>query len=340
MNNFNWPVVGHQKIQQFLQKSLANDKLAHAYLFSGPAHLGKGLIAENFIASILCQDYHRQNNKEGQNLPCGECVFCQQFKRGIHPDVYFLKKEEDKKNISVEQVREMHKFLSLSSFLNSYKIALIANAQDLNESAQNALLKVLEEPTPKTILILIVNDYNLLLPTIVSRCQLVKFRQLSEEEIFHHLISLGSSREQAKILTALSRGQIGLAIDYLQNPELFNGYLEKNSQILELFSQDLATKFKNSENIFSGAKSSIESAGLLAEELDYWQLLLRDMIMSKSNMDNVLVNFHFRDKIKKIADKYPTAKLLELLQNVKKIKIYLNYNINPRLAVENLLINA
>ncbi|MCX6744485.1 MAG: DNA polymerase III subunit delta', partial [Candidatus Parcubacteria bacterium] len=239
MNNFNWPVVGHQKIQQFLQKSLANNKLGHAYLFSGPVHLGKSLVAEKFMASILCADYHQQNKKEAQKLPCGECVFCQQFNRGIHPDVYFLKKDEDKKNISVEQVREMHKFLSLTSFLNSYKIALVANAQELSESAQNALLKVLEEPTPKTILILIVNDHNLLLPTISSRCQLVKFRQLSEEQIFHHLVGLGSSREQAKILTALSCGQIGLAIDYLANPELFNSYLEKMGRILAMFNQDL-----------------------------------------------------------------------------------------------------
>ncbi len=339
MNNFTWPVVGHQKIQQFLQKSLANNKLGHAYLFSGPVHLGKSLIAENFMASILCADYHQQNKKEGQKLPCGECVFCQQFNKGIHPDVYFLKKEEAKKNISVEQVREMQKFLSLTSFLNSYKIALVVNAQDLSESAQNALLKVLEEPAPKTILILVVSDYNLLLKTIVSRCQLIKFSLLSEEEIFHHLVGLGSSREQTKILTALACGQIGLAIDYLRNPELFNGYLEKMGRILGMFDQNLATKFKNIESIFSGSKNNMESVEVLAEELNYWQLILRDMLVTKNSADNVLFNLYFRDQIKKVAENYSTKKLLGLLQTVKKIKIYLNYNINPRLAVENLLIN-
>ncbi|MCX6745062.1 MAG: hypothetical protein NTX82_06075, partial [Candidatus Parcubacteria bacterium] len=147
------------------------------------------------------------------------------------------------------------------------------------------------------------------------------------------------SREQAKILTALSCGQIGLAIDYLANPELFNSYLEKMGRILAMFNQDLASKFKNIESIFLGSKTNMESTVVLAEELNYWQLILRDMLVTKNSDDNVLFNLHFRDQIKKIAGNYSTQKLLELLQVVKTIKIYLNYNINPRLAVENLLIN-
>jgi DNA polymerase-3 subunit delta' len=338
MESFNWPVVGHGKIQQILQKGLLNNKLAHAYLFSGPAHLGKSLVAEKFIASILCHDYQQQNKSQVKSLPCNECVFCQQFAKGIHPDIYNLKKEEDKKNISVEQVREMQKFLSLTSFLNSYKIAIIENAQDLSESAQNALLKVLEEPSPKTILILLVNDANFLLPTISSRCQLIKFRPLAEDDIFHHLISLGSSREQAKNLTALAGGQIGLALDYLRKPELFEAYQDKMNQTLEFFNQDLGARFKNIENILGGKKGTDSSKAVL-EELDYWQLILRDILFAKNNLDNLQVNLNFQANIRNIAQKYSTRKILSLLSQVRQIKKYLTYNINPRLAVENLLIN-
>lgn len=331
-------MVGQQKIVQYLQKSLGNGKLSHAYLFSGLPHLGKSLVAENFIASILCHDYHQQNKKESEALPCGECVFCQQFNKGIHPDVYFLKKEEDKKNISVEQVREMHKFLSLTSFLNSYKIALVANAQEMSESAQNALLKVLEEPAKKTILILITDDHNLLLPTIASRCQLFKFYPVKEDEIFHHLVSLGSSREQAQNLTALSCGQIGLAIEYLQRPELYSDYMAKINQRLDTFGQDLGARFRTVENIFSGSKTPNESAGFLQEELDSWQLILRDLLLAKNNLDNLAVNYQSKEQIKNISQRYSTPQLLNLLQEVKTIKNYLNYNINPRLAVENLFL--
>jgi len=339
MNNYSWPVVGHSKIQQFLQKSLVNDKLAHAYLFSGQAHLGKSLVAQNFIGSILCRDYHEQIKSEAKNFPCGECIFCQQLDKGIHPDIYKLNKEEDKKNISVEQVREMHKFLNLSSFLNSYKIAVIEDAQDLSEAAQNALLKILEEPAPKTILILLVSDYNFLLPTISSRCQLIKFWPLSEEEIFHHLIGLGTSREQAKIFTALANGQIGLAINYYQKPELFNAYLEETGRILDVFDQDLAARFQIMGKIFQEAKDSPETAKFIQGELNYWQLILRDILTSKNNLNNLLVNLYFQEKIKTLATKYSQPRILALLSQVEQIKRYLNYNINPRLAVENLLIN-
>lgn len=338
MDSFNWPIVGHTKIQQILQKGLLNNKLAHAYLFSGPAHLGKSLVAEKFIASILCHDYHQQNKSQVKSLPCNECVFCQQYHKGIHPDVYNLKKEEDKKNISVEQVREMQKFLSLTSFLNSYKIAVIENAQDLSESAQNALLKALEEPNQKTILILLVNDANFLLSTISSRCQLIKFRLLAEDNIFDHLISLGSSREKAKIITALAGGQIGLAINYMQNPDLFETYIAKMTQTLDFFNQDLASRFKNIENILGGKKGT-DSSSAMSEELDYWQLILRDILFAQNNLENLQANLNFQKTIKSLAEKYSTRKILSLMAQIKQIKKYLTYNINPRLAVENLLIN-
>ena len=272
-------------------------------------------------------------------MPCEGCVFCQQLNKGIHPDVFYLKKEDDKKNISVEQVREMQKFLSLTSFLNSYKIAMIINAQELSEAAQNALLKILEEPSSKTILILLAEDYNFLLPTIVSRCQLVKFRPLNGDKIFHYLLSLGASREQAKILNLLCCGRIGLALELFQKPELFNSYLEKMNQILNFFNQDLSTRFKNSASIFSDAKNAIESTASLNKELDYWQLILRDMLLIKNNLGHMLVNYHFKETFEKISAGYSNSNLLNLLKQVTKIKQYLNYNINPRLVVENLLID-
>ncbi|MBN1325642.1 DNA polymerase III subunit delta', partial [Candidatus Falkowbacteria bacterium] len=249
MSSYNWPVVGHKKITKFLQKCLEQNRLAHAYLFSGQEHLGKTLVTENFIASILCSDYHRANNLEIKSIPCNQCAFCSQLARGIHPDVYFLKREEDKKNISVEQVRKMKEFLSLTTFLNSFKIAIIEHAEELNENAQNALLKILEEPTPKTILILQTPDFNLLLPTINSRCQLLRFYPVPDEEVYHHLINLGEKREQAKIFTALAHGKIGLAINYYKNPEIFTEYLENMKDLLAVFNLKLIDKIKIINNL-------------------------------------------------------------------------------------------
>ncbi|MFA5188533.1 MAG: DNA polymerase III subunit delta' [Patescibacteria group bacterium] len=339
MKNYNWGIIGHQKISQFLQKSLDNNKLAHAYLLAGPEHLGKSLLAENFMASILCQDYHANSGLKAESLPCGKCIFCDQLKKGIHPDVYFLKKEEEKKNISVEQVREMQKFLYLTSFLNSYKIALVEHAEDLSESAQNALLKVLEEPWPKTILILICRDANLLLPTIISRCQVFKFLPISTDETYHYLIELGATREQARIYSALACGQIGVAVNFLHNPEAFKIYLEKTTQLLELFSAKLTDKFKLIENLLANFDNHAERLEFLCQELNAWQILARDLIFVQNNLNNLVTNVHFQEQLAKLAGINPAAKLASLIEKISRVKQILAYNINPRLAVENLIIN-
>jgi DNA polymerase-3 subunit delta' len=339
MKNYNWGITGHRKISEFLQKSLDNKMLAHAYLFTGPEHLGKSLLAEKFLATILCQDYHANAKLQVESLPCGQCIFCDQLNKGIHPDVYILKKEEDKKNISVEQVREMQKFLYLTSFLNSYKIALIDKAEELSEGAQNALLKVLEEPRSKTILILITRDTKFLLPTIISRCQMFKFLPLAKEDIFQQLIKLGSSREEARIYSAISHGQIGLAINFLKNPESFKIYLGQVRQLLELFEVSLAEKFKVLENLLADLDSPLEKIEFLNQELNIWQNLVRDILFVQNNLGHLITNLPFAANLEKLAKKYQTSKLVDLIAKITRVKQILSYNINPRLAVENLVIN-
>ncbi len=339
MKNFNWQIVGHEKNLKFLQKNIVNDKLAHAYLFAGPVHLGKNFVARQFMSAILCHDYHLKNKLPLAEIPCGQCVFCNQISKGIHPDVYYLKKEEDKKNISVEQVREMQKLLQMASFLNSYKIALIENADDLNESSQNALLKILEEPKRKTILILISTDPKLLLATLVSRCQLIKFLPLSDEKIFHHLISLEASREQGRLFTALAHGQIGLAVDFYKKPELFKDYSDRINQFLELFQHNLTARFRIINDLLLDFKNNLEISDYLKEELDFWQLILRDVLLEKNNLSALMTNFSYKDKISRLAKKYSNSEIIGLLSEIKKINQFLNYNINPRLAVENLVLN-
>jgi len=339
MSNYNWPIVGHQKISKFLQKCLEQNRLAHAYIFSGQEHLGKSLMTEKFIASILCADYHRVNNLEIKAVPCNQCAFCAQLAKGIHPDVYFLKREEDKKNISVERVRKMKEFLCLTTFLNSYKIAVIDKAEELSESAQNALLKILEEPTPKTILILQTPDFNLLLPTIVSRCQLLRFYSVANEEIYHHLIDLGERREQAKIITAIAHGKIGLAINYHKSPEIFTEYLENMKDLLAVFNLKLIDKIKIINNLLPASKNNLEPRAFLKEHLDNWQIILRDVLIMKNNLEDLVINMQFKKELDKINKKFSTQKIIDLLADLNELKKYLNYNINPRLAAENLVIN-
>ena len=144
---FSWPILGHQSIVNYLQTSIINQKINHAYIFYGPEHIGKSLVADYFVNSLQCEEFNNKNKK----IPCQKCNACQQIEKGIHPDIYKVNKESDKKNISIEQVRNLQHKLSMRSFLTSYKVAIIDQAESISLEAANSLLKTIEEPTSKTI---------------------------------------------------------------------------------------------------------------------------------------------------------------------------------------------
>ena len=139
----NWNIIGHNKITSFLETGIKNDKLSHAYLFHGPKSIGKKTLTKQFILNLLCHT----ENPEKPEIPCLNCDSCRQTQKNANPDVIWIKKEADKKNITVEQIRELEGKLSIHSFFKSYKIAVIENAEDMNLASANALLKTLEEPT-------------------------------------------------------------------------------------------------------------------------------------------------------------------------------------------------
>jgi len=191
----NWPVIGHHNVVQYLQNALRRHQFAHTYLFSGPAHVGKSLVAEYFIQTLFCLNY--QESGSAIAWPCGECQSCRQFGKGVHPDYFLLSPEEGKRAIGIDQVREWQRSLGNKSFLTKYKIGLIAGAELLTTEAANALLKTIEEPVGNTIIVLLTDDLNLLLPTIISRSQVIKFGPVAEKDILQYLVQLGEERSDA-----------------------------------------------------------------------------------------------------------------------------------------------
>jgi len=335
-SQYNWEIVGHQKVINHLQGSIDSGNLAHAYIFTGPAHLGKKLVMEKFIASVLCHDYHQGKKKE---IPCKICPPCKQLEKNIHPDVYWVKKDEEKMDITIEQIRELKEKLSLSSFLNSYKIAVIEEAEKMNESSQNALLKILEEPAKKTIIILLTADYSLLLPTIISRSRLIKFHRIKSDLIFDHLISLGASREQARSLTQLANGRQGLALDYFHHQELFEQYQEKTKLFFQVLGGELYEKFNLVDSLVTKGAKMAENIPLVAENLNLWQLLLRDMLFVKLGLEEYVSNYLVITNLRQSVEKYQSAKLITMIKNIDQIKRYLERNVNLSLALENLVLS-
>jgi DNA polymerase III subunit delta' len=332
--NFNWPVIGHQKITGFLQRNIANSSFAHAYLFHGSNGIGKTAVAALFAKSLLCLN-------EGESLPCNSCRSCEQFDKLIYPDLFVVERElnekTDKKKqfISVNQIRELLEKINKRSFLNSYKIVIIKEAHLLNKEASNSLLKTLEEPTQKTVIILISDNRDLILPTIQSRCQMIKFMPIGSSDIYDYLVKNNQTdRTTAKEISRLVHGRLDLAKNLAQSKEDFYDLKQLNIDFLDLFAKNLAQRFIYIEKLL-GKKSTIEDVN---KHLDRLIVLYRDLLLVLNFNNNLLVNTYLEEKLLKIAERYSQNKIVEIIRIIEKAKGLVSKNINPKLVFENILI--
>jgi DNA polymerase-3 subunit delta' len=198
-------ILGHARPIQILQRVMANDRLAHAYLFSGPDGVGKATVAREMAASLLCTESSTLD-------PCGNCPGCRQFGSGNHPD--FLHIQPQGISIKIDQIRALKKQLVFSPFSGGMRVVLIEEAQTMRREAGNSLLKLLEEPPPENLFLLIASDSEPILPTIISRCQVLAFSPLAEElaaEIIGRL-EPELDYQQALMLAKLSAGCPGRAL--------------------------------------------------------------------------------------------------------------------------------
>jgi DNA polymerase-3 subunit delta' len=198
-------IRGHQRIRDFLRAAVANDRLPHALLFAGADGVGKRGVALALGAWLLCE-------KEGDDA-CGRCSACRQVAALSHPDFHLVGVAAGKKEIGVDRARDVKHFTQLRPLRGALKVAVIDDAHMLTVAAQNALLKTLEEPPGHSLLILIANNPDALLPTVRSRCQRVQFSPLPNDAVVDILVqSHGMDAAAARQLAALAEGSPGRAL--------------------------------------------------------------------------------------------------------------------------------
>src|SRR5579864_6181302 len=181
-----WDIVGHEHSINILRRALAAQMVRHAYLFTGPEHIGKALLAKRFAQTLLCTggpDLH----VAPQN-PCNACLSCRKVMHGNHPDVHYISRPPDKQFILIEQVRALQSDSARKTLEGRRNIFIIEGMHEMNMQAANCFLKTLEEPEPDVILLLTVPDAGLLLPTILSRVQLISMQLLTVSQIKRALV--------------------------------------------------------------------------------------------------------------------------------------------------------
>lgn len=201
-------------------------------VFSGPSGVGKRLAAVWYAAFLNCLSAEAE-------APCGVCSSCKKMMSGSHPDLHFSVVPDGKTVVGVGEAREAIHHLQYAPFEGNFRVLIIENAEKLTDEAQNALLKTLEEPPSKAVIILVTPLFGALIPTVASRCRAVRFSLLSETEVASHLRARGAEVEQSELLARLSRGALGMALGLLENPEELARREEAVHLFLNLPGQDL-----------------------------------------------------------------------------------------------------
>src|SRR5215216_5027323 len=205
MNN-NWNLVGHEWAVDMLKKHVIHGTTRHAYLFAGPPGLGRRTLELRFAQVLNCQ------TPVEPGIPCGECRNCRQIASMQHVDLTVTNADSEGGTIKVDQIREMRKTLTLKPYQSKFRVALFLRFQEANDSAANALLKTLEEAPSYAVLILTADNPEQLLPTIVSRCEVLRLRPLKIEEVQKELENRGMKIGQAKLIAHISGGRFGYAL--------------------------------------------------------------------------------------------------------------------------------
>jgi DNA polymerase-3 subunit delta' len=195
-------LIGHVEPTQRLRAAVRRGP-AHAYLLHGPEGVGKRAIADAFAALLLCE--------QAGDDACDACRQCTRTRAGIHPDVHVVAREEDRRDIRIEQVRGLARWLMLRPMMAARKVAVVDGAHLLNEQGQNALLKTLEEPPGSSVVLLVATRTSQLLPTVRSRCQAIGVGPLPRGEIERALRDRGVPAAEATVLAAQAEGSLGRA---------------------------------------------------------------------------------------------------------------------------------
>ena len=205
-------VVGHDAAVARLRRAAAEDRPASAYLLTGAAGVGKRTLADAFAARLLCAS-------PADGDACGTCAQCTRIAAGTHPDLRIVAREEDRRDVRIEQARELTRWLALRPMMATRKLAIVDDADRLNEHGQNALLKTLEEPPGSAVVLLVATRASQLLPTVRSRCQHVRLDALAPDALAAFLAVRGVAADALPVIVARAAGAPGRALALVDDPE-------------------------------------------------------------------------------------------------------------------------
>ncbi len=318
-------VVGHKDIIQYIQDAVAQNKVSHAYILNGQRGSGKKLLAKLFAMTLQCES--------GNADPCGECRSCIQAHNDNQPDIITIRHEKPA-SISVDDIRDqLNGDIMIKPYSSRYKVYIIPEADLLTVQAQNALLKTIEEPPEYAVIFLLTENADSLLPTIRSRCVMLKLRNIKDKLVKKYLMEqLEVPDYQAELCAAFAQGNIGRAI-LLAKSEHFNEIKEEAIQLLKYIDE------MELHEIVSAIKEINKYKLEVTDYLDIITIWYRDVLLYKATRD--VGGLIFGDQLKYIKEKASKSSyegIETILEAINKAKQRLKANVNFDLVMELLLL--
>lgn len=318
-------ILGHEQIIEHLQNAIKTDKVSHAYILDGPDMSGKKMIADAFAMTLECE-------KKGTE-PCMECHSCKQALGKNQPDIIYLQHEKPN-TISVDDIRsQINNDIGVKPYSSPYKVYIVDEAEKMNVQAQNALLKTIEEPPAYAVILLLTNNAEIFLPTILSRCVRLSLKAVPDEKIKAYLMENYEVPDyKADVCVAFAQGNVGKAIE-LAESEDFNEIKNSALQLIKRLDDIELYEMIEAVKQISNYKLKIN---------DYFDLIMiwyRDVLLYKATADvNKLIFKEEVYEIKKEASRSSYGGIENILEALEKAKIRLNANVNFDLVIELLLL--
>ena len=334
-------IRGHHAAVDLLSRAVESGRVAHAYAFVGPSGVGRKLTALAFAQSLLCPSPSphpltlpsppRGGEDKGEEVKgegvrgCGRCATCGKVERLVHPDLHLI--VPDGQHVKIEQIREAERLAALTPYDGRVKVFLIDDAERMTLPTANALLKTLEEPPDRTVLILILSQIRALPATVLSRCQIVRFHPLPEEEAVAFLMERGVEAEGSRLLARACQGRVGLALS--MDPAAWVAQRDLALSILT----DAATK--GAEALFKRVENLGRDRAQVERIIDTYRLWYRDLLCVKAGADaRLTIHADRQAELEETAAAVSWGEILRGLDQCREAWQAIQGNVSPRLSLE------
>jgi len=361
-------VHSQQRVIEFLQRAFCSGKMPHAYIFAGPDGVGKRTLANQWAKMLLCQDRTQKKNESGISYDsCGKCLSCTVFEGGGHPDFNFIYKElvkftkDGKKkgtpvDMPIDVVREfLIDRVANRPQMSEYIVHIVDEAEKLNRYSQNALLKLLEEPARFCVIILLCSRLDKMLPTTLSRCQVLRLGPVQERYIIEKLKDIGVSKEQATYWAGFSDGSIGTAmawagLDVTEGDSCYKVKSELLSRLAEFelkdaldFAEWILAEAKRLSDVWSKQYPDLSKTDVKRRiQKGFLQIIIsifNDAMHLKTGSQRAPVNNDQLGPIKSIAGRFEAETLAERVDQAYECCKWVDASVNEKLIFEQLLLN-